>query len=283
MVASKAGEEKSEGFQKGEPAPAKEGPALPPATTVAVQAAPPSGKVKPLDEPKRVEGPAPATDRVSREADGRKPNRRRRARASGSRHRSEAGRAEAAGRRLRAPRRPGASKQRGRRSGPSLCRAAASQLPRQEPTESKPVESNAENRKATPGWIPIPNSGSLPVDPWRRRLVSSTPGQLDGGSRAATAPADSRFHARRSVDFEPEPSLVATAPEQRTHPPAARGARGGCAGATAASGLAHGTGRGDRARGRARRELLDHLAPVLGVGAVLRRALEGKFRQSPDD
>ena len=76
--------------------------------------------------------------------------------------------------------------------------------PKVEPTESKPVE-QAPKTGSEPGWIPIPNSGSLPVDPTEKAAEPADSGGLARGS-GATAAGESRFHARRSVEFEPEPS-----------------------------------------------------------------------------
>ena len=80
-----------------------------------------------------------------------------------------------------------------------------STMPPGQPTEPKPVEQTPK-AGSDPGWISIPNSGSLPVDPTEKASEPPDAGGLERGAGPARAAADSRFHARRSLDFEPEPS-----------------------------------------------------------------------------
>ncbi len=112
-------------------------------------------------------------------------------------------------------------------------------MPPGEPAESKPLERESSSKKGVEdGWIPIPNAGSLPVDPDERAVGQPDPGGLERGS-GSTAAADSRFHAKRAIDFEPEPS--------QSHPigggatPSARRS-GGAEAAGAALGAAAGAG-----------------------------------------
>ncbi len=71
--------------------------------------------------------------------------------------------------------------------------------------EPKPVPKPA-RRADLDGWMSIPNSGSMPVDPTEKVVGQPGDAGVDSGSRLDSSAADSRFHAGRSMEFEPEPS-----------------------------------------------------------------------------
>ena len=191
---------------KGEAAPSGAGPA--PATTpVPVgPVAAPAGESKPLDEPKKIEGPVlPPIESAAKPAVEPTP--------------ASSGASEPPA--VVIPQKPDEPKPLPADSSPAPSPAQASTtvpdpaervpggekvtIPPGGVTESKTV-APVPKTGSDPGWIPIPNSGSLPVDPTEKAAEPVDAGGLERGTGPATAAADSRFHARRSIDFEPEPS-----------------------------------------------------------------------------
>ncbi len=205
--ANKAADEKPKDSVKGEPAPATEGPAPAPATAPVGKAAFPSGESKPREEPRKIEALVlPPIESAA------KPSVEPTPASSGGPPESPA---------VAIPQKPDEPKP---LAAPAIAAPTPVQvgptvpertepapggekvaMPQGEPTESKPVEQTPRTG-SDPGWIPIPNSGSLPVDPAEKAAEPPDAGGLERGSRPATDAADSRFHARRSVEFEPEPS-----------------------------------------------------------------------------
>ena len=70
-------------------------------------------------------------------------------------------------------------------------------------TEASPIKQPA---KDTDGWVTIPNSGGVPVDPTEKAVGEAGDAGSANGSGRGSSGADSRFHASRNLDFEPEPS-----------------------------------------------------------------------------
>ena len=70
-------------------------------------------------------------------------------------------------------------------------------------TEARPIKRAA---KDTDGWVKIENSGSLPIDPTDKVVGEAGDAGSEVGSRRGSSNADSRFHAARNIEFEPEPS-----------------------------------------------------------------------------
>jgi nucleoid-associated protein YgaU len=83
---------------------------------------------------------------------------------------------------------------------------------------------NESKQASRPGWIVIPNSGKVPVDPTEDPKASS---DTVGGSEGSTSSADLRAHAARDVEFEPEPNELR---RQRRHVGESGGASGSDAG-----------------------------------------------------
>ena len=76
------------------------------------------------------------------------------------------------------------------------------------PTESK-TASDAKPTVSEDGWISVPNSGKVPVDPTESSGGES--GDAASGDRAGATAArgggsGSSFHSSRDMDFEPEPT-----------------------------------------------------------------------------
>ncbi len=204
--ANKAAAEKPKESMKGEPGPATEGPAPAPATPLVGPGAPPSGESKPLDEPKKIDGPAlPPIESAAKPSVESAPD------SSGASEPpavvippkpDEPKTPSAASNPAPTPERVNATAPERPAPVPSGEKIP---MPSGEPIESKPAEQTPRTG-SDPGWIPIPNSGSLPVDPTEKAAEPPVAGGLERGSGPATAAVDSRFHARRSIDFEPEPS-----------------------------------------------------------------------------
>jgi nucleoid-associated protein YgaU len=56
------------------------------------------------------------------------------------------------------------------------------------------------------GWISIPNSGKVPVDLTERPVGEPGAAGPDNGAAPLSTAGDSRFHASRDINFEPEPT-----------------------------------------------------------------------------
>ncbi len=72
------------------------------------------------------------------------------------------------------------------------------------PTEAKPAP-RASREVDEAGWISVPNSGKVPFDPSEKAVGDPASGSQNGDGAAASG-ADSRFHAKRDMEFESEPT-----------------------------------------------------------------------------
>jgi nucleoid-associated protein YgaU len=95
-------------------------------------------------------------------------------------------------------------------------------------TEASPTKQPAKDAQAD-GWVSIPNSGGVPVDPTEKAAGEAGDAGSENGSGRRSAGADSRFHAARNLDFEPEPGASSGLAA------GAAGAAGGARGAEAAA------------------------------------------------
>lgn len=73
------------------------------------------------------------------------------------------------------------------------------------PAEPK-LENSRSKLASRPGWIVIPNSGKVPLDPTESSSSASHESGAGDGSEQPIGAGDLRSHAARDVAFEPEPS-----------------------------------------------------------------------------